>query len=150
MSPGDVKESGGSNSVSAGLKILLCGTALMVFGVAVAMRPEFQNSDANSSSPVHINSLIARIPIVVGAVIALLGGTRMSMGIRPLARTLLGAAFFIGAVAAPMLVTKLDPSFVDQTWTTSALMPFFVFRILGLVCASTGLLRVFPGDKEKR
>ncbi len=150
MSPGEVKESRDSRSPSAGLKILFCGTALMLFGVAVAMRPEFQSSDANSSSSVHINSVIARIPIVAGAVIALLGGTRMSMGIRPLARTLLGAGFFIGAVAAPILVTRLDPGVADQTWTTSALMPFFVFRILGLIFASTGLLKVFPGDNTKR
>jgi hypothetical protein len=150
MSPGEVKESRDSRSPSAGLKILFCGTALMLFGVAVAMRPEFQSSDANSSSSVHINSVIARIPIVAGAVIALLGGTRMSMGIRPLARTLLGAGFFIGAVAAPILVTRLDPGVADQTWTTSTLMPFFVFRILGLIFASTGLLKVFPGDNTKR
>jgi len=143
-------ESRSSPPASAGLKILLCGTSLMLLGVAVAMRPEFQSGDADSSSSLHINSLIARIPIVAGGVIALLGGTRMSMAIRPFLRTLLGAGFFIGAVATPMVVTKLDPSFVDQTWTTSALMPFFVFRILGLIFASTGLLKVFPGDKEKR
>jgi hypothetical protein len=150
MSPGEVKESRDSNSASAGLKILFCGTALMVFGVAITVRPEFQNGDANSSSPVHINYVIARIPIVVGAVIGLSGGTRMGMGIRPLARTLLGAGFFIGAVAAPIVATRLDPGLADQTWTTSALMPFFVFRILGLICASTGLLKVFPGDNTKR
>ena len=149
MSPGEVKDSRDSKSASAGLKILLCGTALMVFGVAVAMRPEFQNGDA-SSSPDHVNSVIARIPIVAGAVIALFGGTRMSMGIRPLPRTLLGAGFFIGAVAAPILATRVDPTLADRTWTTSALMPFFVFRILGLICASTGLLKVFPGDNTKR
>jgi hypothetical protein len=150
MSPGEIKESRVSRSASAGLKILFCGTALMVFGVAVAMRPEFQNSDANSSSPVPINSVISRIPIVAGAVIALLGGTRMSMGIRPLARVLLGAGFLIGAVGAPIVATRLDPSLADQTWTTSALMPFFVFRILGLIYASTGLLKVFPGDNAKK
>lgn len=149
MSPGEIKESRDTRSASSGLKILFCGTALMLFGVAVAMRPEFQSSEANSSSPVHINSVIARIPIVAGAVIALIGGTRMSMGIRPLARTFLGAGFFIGAVAAPILATRFDPSLADQTWTTSALMPFFVFRILGLICASTGLLKVFPGDNRK-
>jgi len=149
MSNGDAQESKNAPPASAGLKILLCGTALMLVGVAVAMRPEFQNGDADAPSPLHINSIIARIPIVTGGVIALLGGTRMSMGIRPLARTLLGAGFFIGAIATPILVTQHDPSFTDQPWTTSALMPFFVFRILGLIFASTGLLRVFPGDKGK-
>lgn len=149
MSTAAGKNARSSPTASVGLKILLCGTSLMLFGVAIAMRPEFQSDDTGGSSAFHVNSLIARIPIVVGGVLALLGGTRMSMAIRPLMRTLLGAGFFIGAVATPILVAQIDPSFADQTWTTSALMPFFVFRILGLLFAATGLLRVFPGDKGK-
>lgn len=149
MPTAESKESGRPTTPSVGLKVLLCGTSLMLFGVAIAMRPEFQSGDTDGSSSLHINPLIARIPIVAGGVIALLGGTRMSMAIRPLVRTLLGAGFFIGAVAAPILVTQLDPSWAIQSWTTSALMPFFVFRILGLIFAATGLLGVFPGDKGK-
>lgn len=142
------RESRHSRPAVIGLKILLCGTSLMLFGIAIAARPEFQASDADSSSPVQANAIIARIPLVVGAILALLGGTRMGTGIARYPRIFLGVGFLFGAVAVPQFGGQVLAVLANYTWTTISLMPFFVFRILGIIFIATGLLRAFPGDKS--
>lgn len=147
MSTSGAREPRILSPISEGMRILLLGISMMIFGIAVAARPEFRNPD-DTSALLHINSIIARSPIAVGAVLALIGGTRTSMGIRPLARTFIGASLIIGGVAVPVLAIRLDPSLTEGRWTVDRLIPFFVLRILGLILAATGLLRAFPGDKN--
>lgn len=145
MSPTeDIVEPKTAKPGSAGYKVLLCGISLMFFGIAIGRQLELQGgSDDPNALSGHARNIIALIPVVAGAILTFVGGVRISIVLRPLYLLLLGAVLVVGALAGPRSLAQFFPKIENYNWTGAPLMLLFVFRTIGIIFFSTGLLRLF-------
>jgi cbb3-type cytochrome oxidase subunit 1 len=135
-------------SARPGLKIALCGAALMLIGVALASY-HFE-STANALTPTNdARQIVPLVPSVVGALLVFLGSIRASLAVRPLLLALLGIVLFIAATAIPPVVAQMFPRMISDHATLPSLLPLFVLRIIGLIFLSTALLRLLLGARNK-
>jgi hypothetical protein len=136
------------NTVRPGLKIALCGAALMLIGVALTAY-QFK-SPASAQVPLNdTHEIVPLVPSVVGALLALLGSIRVSLTVRPSRLAAFGFILFIAAIAIPLVVAQIFPRMITDRGTLPYLLPLFVLRIIGLVFLSTALLRVLVGARNK-
>jgi uncharacterized metal-binding protein len=121
----------------------------MFFGIAIGRQLEFQAADQQNTPSGDTHNIIALVPVVAGAVLTLVGGARMSMLLRPSYLLLLGAALIVGALLGPRLTAQMFPKTKNYNWTWTSLMLLFVFRTVGIIFFSTGLLRLFWRGKDE-
>jgi hypothetical protein len=136
------------NTARPGLKIALCGAALMLIGVALAAY-QFKSPASAQVPPNDTHQIVPLLPSVVGALLALLGSIRVSLTMRPSRVAAFGIILFIAATAIPLVVAQMFPSMINDLGSLPSLLPLFVLRIIGLMFLSTALLRLLLGARNK-
>ena len=135
-------------SARPGLKIALCGAALMLIGVAIAGY-HFESTANALIPPNDTHEIVPLVPSVVGALLVFLGSIRASLAVRPPLLAFLGFVLFIAATAIPLVLAKMLPRTISGPGTLPSLLPLVVLRIIGLIFLSTALLRLVLGARKK-
>jgi len=133
-----------------GLKIALCGVALMLVGVGLAN--ELQAGDAAASLSATGNEaqrIVPLVPSLAGALLTLWGAIRLSVLVSPLPLLLTGFFLEIAANIFPFAAAQLFPEMKTYHWILPSLLPLFVVRITGLLLFSTAVLRWLLSSRRK-
>jgi hypothetical protein len=131
-----------------GLKIALCGAALMLIGVAIAGY-QFESTANALIPPDDTHEIVPLVPSVVGALFVFVGSIRVSLVVRPRRLALLGFILFIAATAIPLVLAQIFPRMITDRGTLPSLLPLVVLRIIGLIFLSTALLRLVLAARNK-
>jgi hypothetical protein len=130
-----------------GLKIALCGAALILVGPAIG-----HQFDIPANTAVAVDDAGKIVPFVPGAAGALLtfwGAIRISVVARPLPLAAIGFILDIAANAVPFAAAHLIPGLATYHWTLPSLLPLFILRIVGLMFFSTAVVRLFAKERDK-
>jgi hypothetical protein len=130
-----------------GLKITLCGAALMLIGAAIGHQFD---SAANTAVAVNDAGEIAPfVPSVTGALLTFWGAIRISVIARPLPLAAVGFILDIAANAVPFAAAHVFPEMAKYHWTLPSLLPLFILRIVGLMFFATAVLRLLVKARDK-
>ena len=131
-----------------GLKIALCGVALMCMGIAIAGQLQLEAS-ANRAAK-NVPEVVSLIPSIVGALLTFLGAIRISLTARPRHLLAFGFVLVIAASVLPGAVSRLFPEpLVAHHWTPPLVLSFFVLRVDGLILFSTACLRLLIRERSR-
>jgi hypothetical protein len=132
-----------------GWKIALCGVALMLIGVALGAQTQRDNPAGTVVTAKDARGMVPLVPSVVGAVLTFLGAIRISLATRPLRSAALGFVLVVVVSTLPLAAAELFPELKTYRWTVPSVLPLFVFRIVGLIFLSTGVLRLLSKARDR-
>ncbi len=139
----------GTGSGLNGVRIFVCGSALMILGIAIGKQLALQPADGTMIAFARGRELVTLVPAVAGALLTFWGGVRMSLTMRPLHLLVLGPILLVGAEAGPLLAAKLFPEIGNYGWPGVSVLPLFTYRIVGFILLSTCPLRLFLRTRNK-
>lgn len=132
-----------------GLKIACCGFALALIAIAVSNQIPRSGPSNNGSLSVRTREALFLVPCVVGSVLMFAGFVRIGVTARPGLVLFGGLSLFLAASFLPLLSAPFLSAFATGHSTVPFLLPLFVFRVLGLILFSMGMLRSLSvGRKE--
>jgi hypothetical protein len=135
-----IKRSGTSRFRLVSL-VLFCGGIAIMIVFAVLSQISVTVSLQPMVSPVtYSDDLLFFVSAIAGALLAFLGGVRMSLILRP-RNLLVWSCVFLAASASGPLVTAALPSLQSVSSTRTCLLPFLIFRILAFIFGTTALFR---------
>jgi len=126
---------------SLSLKMVSSGIGLLLLGVAITWEVRRQEPATSSQFFAQVQNVVRNVLIMVGTILAWVGGVRMSLVMRPLNAILLGLACVVTTLLGPLVAVQVFPALKNLTWSGAYLAPIFALRIIGFVLISTGLLR---------
>jgi hypothetical protein len=130
-----------------GLKIALCGAALMIVGAAIGHQFD---SAANTAVAVDdAGKIVPLVPTAAGALLTFWGAIRISVVDRPLPLAAVGFILEIVANSVPFAAAHLIPGAAAYHWTLPSLLPLSIVRIVGLMFFSTAMLRLLTKGRDK-
>lgn len=135
-----IKRSGTSRFRLMSLVVFCGGVAIMIvfavlsqISLAVSLQP--------MAGPVtYSDDLLFFVPGLAGALLAFVGGVRMSLVLRP-RNLLVWSCVLLAASASGPVVTAALPSLPSVSSTKTCLLPFIIFRILAIIFGTTALFR---------
>src|ERR1700734_2143568 len=132
-----------------GLKVSLCGAALMLIGAAIGSQVQIESSASMMVTAKDAREIVSLVPSIIGSLMTFVGSIRMSLTVRPLRLAALGFVLVVAAGALPLAVSQVVPEMNTYKWTLPSVLPVFVLRIVGLIFFSTAVLRLLLGARDK-
>jgi hypothetical protein len=130
-----------------GLKIALCGAALMLVGAAIGH--QFNTATNTAVAVDDAGKIVSFVPATAGALLTFWGAIRISVVARPLPLAAVGFILDIAANAVPFAAAHLITGVATYHWPLTSLLPLFILRIVGLMLFSTAVLRLFVKARDK-
>lgn len=131
-----------------GLKIALCGVALISIAVAIASQPQVESPTNRSAQ--NVPEFVFLVPCIVGALLTFLGAVRISLTGRPWHLAAFGTVLLVAASVLPGAASRLfSEPLVAHRWTSPLVLPFFVLRVDGLILFSTAFVRLLIKERSR-
>jgi hypothetical protein len=132
-----------------GLKIALCGAALLLIGAALGTQFRLETAASAGGTAKSAREIVPLVPSTAGALLTFLGAIRISLTTRPLRLVVLGLILVVVAIAIPFALAQLFPEMRTYKWTLSFLLPLVTRWIIGLTCFSTALWRLVMSTRKR-